>query len=98
MSVGMPGEEPIRGRNLVSVDLVIGGLDIDQRIFSFVRGIEAWKHLALIDLVAPPGDLLSTVSTQPRNLGLRALPAPVPRGPDRRVPRSYQSLPWPGEG
>lgn len=61
----MPGEEAIRGRNLISIDLVIGALDVDERIFSFIRRIEVRKHLALIDLVATPGDLLSTVSTLP---------------------------------
>jgi hypothetical protein len=61
----MPGEEPIRGRYLVPVDLVIGGLDVDERIPPFIRGTEEWKHLALVNLVAAPGDLLSTVSTLP---------------------------------
>jgi hypothetical protein len=61
----MPGEKTIRGRDLISVDLVIGGFDVDERIFSLVRGIEVWKHVSLIDLVATPGDLLETISKLP---------------------------------
>jgi hypothetical protein len=61
----MPGEETIRGRYLVPVHLVIGGLDIDEDILSFIRGIEAREHLAFVNLVAATRDLLSTVSTLP---------------------------------
>jgi len=62
----MLGEEPIRGRYLVLVNLVIGGLDVDERILPFIRGTEKWEHRALVNLVAAPGDLLPTVSTLPQ--------------------------------
>jgi hypothetical protein len=65
LRVRMPGEETIRGRDLIPVDLVVGGLDIDERILPFILGLEARKHFAFINLVAAPGDLLSTVSTLP---------------------------------
>jgi hypothetical protein len=61
----MPREEPIRSCHLVLVDLVIGGLDVDERILPFIRGTEEREHLALINLVATPGDLLAIVSTLP---------------------------------
>jgi hypothetical protein len=61
----MPGEETIRSRYLVPVYLVIGGLDIDERILPFIGGIEARKYLALVNLITAPGDLLSIVSTLP---------------------------------
>jgi hypothetical protein len=59
----MPAEEPIRGRYFVPVDFVIGGLNVDERILPFIRGTEEWEHLALVNLVAAPGDFLSIVST-----------------------------------
>jgi hypothetical protein len=40
LCVRVPGEEPIRGRDLVPVDLVIGGLDVDERILSFICGTQ----------------------------------------------------------
>jgi hypothetical protein len=59
----MAGEKPIRGHDLVLIDLIVGGFDVDERKLSLVRGSEARKHLALVDLISAPGNLLATVST-----------------------------------
>jgi hypothetical protein len=61
----MPGEETIGSRDLIPVNFVVGGLDIDKRVLPLIRGVEARKHLALVNLVAAPGDFFSTVSTLP---------------------------------
>jgi hypothetical protein len=61
----MPGEETIRGRDLIPIDLVIAGLDVDERVLPFIPGTEEREHLALVDLVAATGDLFSTVATLP---------------------------------
>src|SRR6266567_4225619 len=74
LRVRMLSEEPIRGRYLVLVNLIIGGLDVDERILSLICGTEEWEHHALKDLVAAPGDLLSPVSTLPRCLSHRICP------------------------
>jgi len=34
-------------------------------VLPFIRGIEVWEYLAVVNLVAAMGDLLSTVSTLP---------------------------------
>src|SRR3954462_5047238 len=61
LRVRFPGEESIRGRDLVTVDLVVSCFDVDEGIFSLIVSGEAWQHLALVDLVAAPGELLFAI-------------------------------------
>jgi hypothetical protein len=65
LGVRMPGEETIRSRDLVPVHLVVGGLDINEHVFTLSCRVETRKHLTLIDLVTAPGDFLATVPTLP---------------------------------
>src|SRR5436309_4249213 len=69
LRVRFPGEESIRGRDLVPIDLVVSGFDVDEGIFPLIFRAEAWQHLALIDLVAAPGELLFAI---PRSKGCRS--------------------------
>src|SRR3954447_9540819 len=62
LSVRFSGEESIRGRDLVTIDLVISCFDVDKGIFSLIVRGEAWQHLALVDLVAASGELLFAIS------------------------------------
>ncbi len=38
---------------------------MSMRAYFPIPGVEEWEHLALVDLVAATGDLLSTVSPLP---------------------------------
>jgi hypothetical protein len=56
----MPGEEPVRSGDFVTIHLVITGADVDQGELAFIFRLEVREDLLFVDLVAAPGDLFST--------------------------------------
>src|SRR5262249_36974703 len=61
LRVRFPGEESIRGRDLVTVDLEVSCFDVNEGIFSLIVRGESWQHLALVNFVAAPGELLFAI-------------------------------------
>jgi hypothetical protein len=61
LSVWLPGEKTVRGCDLVSVDFIVTGLDVDEGVLAFILRAEAWQHVALIDLVTAPCELLFAI-------------------------------------
>src|SRR5947199_9039042 len=61
LGLRVAGEQPMRGGNLVGVGLEGTRLDIDGNELAGILCAETRSYLALIDLVAPPGELFLAV-------------------------------------
>jgi hypothetical protein len=59
LRVGVPGEEAVRGGELVAVQLVVAAPGVDEDKLPLVVRTELRTDPGLIDLVASTGDLLS---------------------------------------
>jgi hypothetical protein len=62
LRIGAPGEQAIRGGDLVSVHLVSAGLYIDDDELALVVRPEARDDISLVDLVSTPGELFFDVA------------------------------------
>ncbi len=67
LSVRAAGEQPVRGGDLVRIDFGSTRLDVNGNEFADILGGEPRLDLALVDLVAAPGELFLAVPGLRRN-------------------------------
>jgi hypothetical protein len=86
LRIGAPGEQAIRGGDLVSVHLVSTGLYVDDDELALVVRSEARDDFSFVDLVSTPGELFFAVarSDHDGNLLRSLLIESVRRNPSTR--------------
>src|SRR5215213_9972088 len=74
LSVRMPGEEPVRGCDLVPIDFIGSSRDVEEGELAFVFGPEVWQNLPFVDLIASPGNFFPIVLRYRRHATYPPLP------------------------
>ena len=103
LGLGVASEQPMRSGNLVCIGLESACLDIDGDKFAGVLCAEMRLYLALIDLVAPPGELFLAIPRirgcahgtilRQRAPNVTRAHAADDRGPARRTERTSRAGP-----
>jgi len=65
--LGVASSQTFAGDNLVPVDLEISAFDIDHHDLSLILGTYLREDVAVVDLVASPGEFLVTATGSPRS-------------------------------